>query len=94
MLKKEDTRTYGRNEVKKILLGAVLASGLAMSGDLVKYSEAFEMRNKYSTLSVQEAEGSLMQRAYQELFHEWDKVSKNECKGIFGKKTHVQFFGF
>ncbi len=37
--------------MKKILIGAILTSSLAMSGDLEKCSHAIDMTGKYSTLA-------------------------------------------
>ncbi len=89
--------------MKKILIGAILTSSLAMSGDLEKCTQAIEMENKYD-----EATHRLMkeridfkvfknekmekyigrkERAYKELTKRWKEEIQEQCKDILANEN-------
>jgi len=88
-------------KMKKILIGAILASTLAMSGNLEKCSHAIDQIKKYdiekdNALSLQRKvhEGSAKKRHYYgtslfgELERKWKEVAKVECKGVIDKEIY------
>ncbi len=88
--------------MKKILLGAILASSLAMAGDLVKCSQAIDMSKKF-TIAFSENENeakdvmdNMVVREYVEktgkvllnLITLWNERAKVECKGILDEENY------
>ncbi len=91
--------------MKRILLGILLASSLAMSGDLVKCSKAIDMQNKYHELYANA--GSKVggdfpsydttskeyyknkMKFYSNLGKLWRSEAKKECKGILDDNDYT-----
>ncbi len=75
--------------MRKILIGAILASSLAMSGDLEKCSEAIDSKTKYHELFMEVHGKSKMESAeaniYADLYIAWHDKTLKACKGVLSK---------
>ena len=78
--------------MKKILIGAILVSSFAVSGNIQKCSEAMEMREKYFEL-YDDADNAMEKEAYKAIEKAWKKQGSKECKGILNDMQSVYFFG-
>lgn len=78
--------------MKKILIGAILASSLAVSGNVIKCSEAMEMSGKYFEL-YDDADSDIPKGAYKAIQEAWKKQGRKECRGILNEVQSVYFFG-
>ena len=78
--------------MKKILIGAILASSLAVSGNVKKCSEAMEMSGKYFEL-YDDADSDIEKGAYKAIQKAWKIQGRKECKGILSEVQSVFFFG-
>ncbi|WP_309496499.1 hypothetical protein [Sulfurovum sp.] len=78
--------------MKNILIGVILTSSLAVSGNVKKCSEAMEMMDKYFELH-DDADNDMQRGAYKAIENEWKKQGRKECKGVLNELQSVYFFG-
>ncbi len=83
--------------MKKILLGILIASSFAMSGDLAKCSHAINMADKYYdkllALEYQNTEKIEFRKNKSEFYYEllrlWREEAGKECEGILDGKDYI-----